>query len=404
MSGTSSLRRDGRSAAVCGAPSGIDPALITVAVTDLNSGVDFLQLAALQQFSNLLTADGPTILKTCGEDILYSFLHLAQHGLTPDTQRAALICLTLEIHIPGCNIEPICHPPFLHFLVESLGCGDPEVVNICLNLISTIFSESSDGREALIHLELFARFDSIPGLMECNIAEIVANAIQLADDPDESVANLAMILLQLLSSPNPDNVCHSLRGLSHLVSKEWICFDIEAIQRALPTLLSHENDDIVSASFLLLEQLPVTDGTFAAVMEALGRGSNCAINFLRRTVAVWNQNAPPELIGYLIGFIKSTSYDRGRIAAELIVPALNLADVDVLMDIMDTIGQFLSDPLAGKAVVKTIAHIVAVVTPCGEIGWLIEKISEHIEELEALLESPDEETVAVVQTLLNLIG
>jgi hypothetical protein len=301
-------------------------------------------------------------------------MHLALHGLADETRKLAISCLGKEAMVEQCELDPLCQSRFLHFLVDSLPTDDPQITNTILKLLSIVISESQEARDHLYAEDLFGHLAAMPNFPDYNVGEVIYLAVRAelhAAEPSPVLEQLASLLLQLLESPVPDNICQALKGIETFIRRECALCDVDAAHALLPQLVLHDDPTVVSTAYLVLEVIPEpTQADFAAVINGL-RGSGSAVwavNFLRRRQEMWMDDPPPEMLAALIESIQVLPYDKARVVVTLLESALGAPEQAVLQQVMELIGPFLEDQHGAivSAVLRAIARIWQLIQPSGD--------------------------------------
>lgn len=384
--------------------------MIELAYENLNSD-EAHQVLGIRIFDHYLDTHNKEITSSeIGKEAFFVFMHLAQHGLSPETRFRALSCLVKASMSEDADPDPLCQPQFLEFLLQILAESEVPTLNLALKLLSIAFGESSDAREFLLTNGLFLRITQNPALTECNVGELVAMGVKYAEERTPDVDTLIHILLQLLGSNSVDNICQALAGMAEVVERQWFSSgqEFEEFHRMLPRFLTHENEDVVSAAFIALEAIPVSAEDFGAVMATLRRddkGVNIAMNYLKKTQEVWAQSPPPELLPALLDCIRRLPYERGRAAIQLIAPAMGSVSEDVMKQIAELVCPFVDDRLATTSVLKILVMIARALdaAPPEAKTWFADAISSCTDALEALTGSANDEQAAMAQQLFDAV-
>jgi hypothetical protein len=218
---------------------------------------------------------------------------------------------------------------------------------------------------------------------------------------------IAPLLLQLLESPVPDNVCQALKGIETFIRRECGLCDIDAAHALLPQLVLHEDPTVVSTAYLVLEVIPEPmQADFAAVIDGLRASGSAvwAVNFLRRREEMWCNDPPPQMLAALVESIQVLPYDKARVVVTLLEPALGTPEQAVLQQIMRLIGPFLEDQHAAivRAVLGAMVRIWQLIQPSGDTEWFLEALADLGAALDNLGASEDANVQEAARILLAL--
>lgn len=365
-------------------------------------------------------------------EMFFNFMNCALYGSAPDggwspIQKIALGCLSLSVLSPFCDIQPLCEPRFIEFLMACLDIPDMDVINAALKILAIIFQvgeaqineqelmgDAGEGatdapsmRDILIgHYSLVDKLLSNPDVyIQCNIAEILTLVLEYAPNP-----MLADILMRILDTPHEANICLALQGVRHLLTNDLLSPEqLEGLRKYLIGFITSPSVKIVSEAYVLLDVMPVTGADeIQASITNMTRTDDApahAIHYLKRKMPVWAAAPPSNLLPTLVGAMQSTlDYTKASLAIELIPPALTSVDLEGLKAVVDVIIPFLSDELVTRHVLLILAKVWEQLRARSpeERFWFEEVVSNYNDELEDLSANASEEISTPAQILLDM--
>ena len=383
----------------------LDENKIEQALLDFQSGQDLLQLHSLKLFLTLLDSEfSDKVVKKYGSEAVIFFIDLCQYGMTPEIQNYAILCLALCYRNHNLSISAIKRPQFIEFLVQNKLFNNVQEANAALSLLSIIASESKEKIQILIDNNIFQALSNMPP--ECNYGELVDVILQQILEPSPVVEIIASFIPVLLQSPNPKNVCHGLQCVGIFITRGWNCFDYDGFHSSFPQFLSNENTEILSTAFSVLEKMQPSNEDLNAVLKVINRGGNNAyfpIQYLQKTLPLWKDSPPPQLIQCLVECISNSKYRIINQAMDLLSPALSASGIVITNKIIHQLLNFLQDKNLSSKILEGLLIIWDRIQATDQSQYFVNEISQYDSEIEDLLSSSNEKVANYAQKLLEIM-
>lgn len=378
---------------------------IKTAYQDLNSGIEDLQLVAINFFLRALDSDkNKDIIDNYQANSILYLKEISQYGSTDEIQSLALICISLFYKYKGLEVSIINDPFYIQFLIkEKLMSSIPEA-DAVLHILSVIADEEEDSIGIILELSFFDLVPELPP--ETEYGELIDIIVKQKANELPDIDKVVSLLPIMLDSQNPNNVCHALKCIEIFVTMDWDCFDFDGFHSGFPQFLLSDDEQIVATAFSLLEKITPSEDDMNAVFQCLSNGGDVslkAMKYLIKNQELWAENIPSDLYYCLISCVSSLKYNDVGMALALLIDSLSAPGIEFNPDQIEILSNFLNDRNSATYVIKAFCIIWDKIQANDDNSWFIEILQKHDTELEEMASCADEDVSEVASKLLEIL-
>lgn len=380
---------------------------INKAYEDLITGLEDLQIHSLNFFISALESDkSKEIVNKYGNNAIDYFINLSQFG-SEEIQSLALSCVELFYNHGDLDVSNISNPEYVQFLIQNkLMTSIPEA-NKVLSILSIDAAEDDESITTMFENNILGFISELPP--ETGYGELIYIILPQIDQESPQINDMIILVLRMLESPNPDNICNGLKCINFFISNDMECFDFDAFHSSFPQFLLSGNELIVPLAFDILsnEKFPSNENDINAVFQCLANGgptSLFAIKYLIKTSESWMENPPPEIFNGLMLSIPTFKYNNVEFALQLLVPSLRAPGIEFNPGQIQLLSDFLCDKSTGKFIIFALNIIWERIQSQEDNSWFTEELAKHDLEIDEMTNDQDEELSTAASRLLDIIS